>query len=115
MEMPGRIEMRAVMGRKRDLLHRPALAVRQVLRLQTFEELQHARQPLLVVDILNGRMIAGRIGRHVVLQWHGNIDQLSRHCACSVCCRGAQTWTLNSFAAVRPSMSAFWSSLSEAV
>src|SRR4051812_5628104 len=108
MEVPGRIEMRAVMGGERDLLHRPALAVRQILRLQPFEELQHARQSLLMVDVLDGRVIAGRIGRHVVLQWHGNVDQLSRHCACSA--SFGYAWTPNSLAAVRPRTSAFWSS-----
>src|ERR1700685_4192600 len=112
MEMPGRIEMRAVVSGERDLLHRPALAVRQVLRLQAFEELQHARQSLLMVDVLDGRMIAGRIGRHVVLQWHGNVDQLSRHCALLRFLL-LQAWTPNSLAAVRPRISAFSSSESD--
>src|SRR5690242_14412650 len=111
MKVPGRIEMRAVVGGERDLLHRPTLAIRQVLRLQPFEELQHPRQPLLVVDVLDGRMIAGRIGRHVILQWHGNVDQLSRHCALLRLLLWLQAWTPNSLAAVRPRMSAFWSSL----
>jgi hypothetical protein len=30
-------------------------------------------------------MIARRIGRNVILQWHGNVDQLSRHRAFSGC------------------------------
>jgi len=81
MKVPGRVEMRAVMGGERDLLDRPALTIAQILFLQSLEELQHARQSLLVVDVLDGRMVAGRIGRHVILQWHGNVDQLSRHCA----------------------------------
>src|ERR1700744_686591 len=115
MEMPGRIKMRAVMGGERDLLHRPALAVRQVFRLQPLEELQHARQALLVVDILDGRMIAGRIGRHVILQWHGNVDQRSRHCALLRLRVWTQAWTPTSLAAVRPRISAFWSSESPSV
>jgi hypothetical protein len=61
------------------LLHRPTLPVRQLFSLQSFEELQHARQALLVIDILDGRMIARRIGRHVVLQGDGDVDQLARH------------------------------------
>src|ERR1700754_3853775 len=101
--------MRAVMGGERDLLDGPALAVRQVLRLQSLEELQHARQPLLMIDVLDGWMVAGWVGRHVVLQWHGNVDQLSRHCACSV----SYAWTPYSLAAVRPRMSSFCSSLSD--
>src|SRR5882724_6193947 len=128
MEMPGRVEMRAVVGGELYLFHRPALTVGQIRSLQPVEELQHARQALLVVDILNGRMIARRVGRNVVLQWHGNVDQLSRHCAFSHVFfqflpserfsffqAGGQAWKLNSFAAVRPRMSAFSSSLSEAV
>src|SRR5579883_2650300 len=52
MEVPGRVEMGAVMGREVDLLDRPALAVGQILRLQPIEELQHPWQPLLMVDML---------------------------------------------------------------
>jgi hypothetical protein len=83
--MPGRVEMRAVMGGELHLFHRPALTVGQIFSLQPVKELQHARQALLVVDILNGRTIARRVGRNVVLQWHGNVDQFSRHCAVSRC------------------------------
>src|ERR1044072_1286990 len=71
--------MLAVVGGELYLLDRPALPVRQVFRLQPLEELQHARQALLVVDILDGRMPAWRIGRHVVLQGNGDIDQFARH------------------------------------
>ena len=77
--MPGRIQMRAVVSRELDLLHRPTLPVRQVLGLQPFEKLQHARQALLVIDILDGRVPSRRIGGNVVLQRHRNIDQPSRH------------------------------------
>src|ERR1700748_526825 len=77
--MPGRVQMCAVMSREIYLFDGPALAVWQILRLQSFKELQHARQALLVIDVLDGRMVAGWIGRHVVLQWNGDVDQLSRH------------------------------------
>ena len=77
--MPGRIQMRAVVGGELHLLHRPALPVRQILRLQPVKELQHTRQALLMIDILDGRVPAGRIGRHVVLQGNGDIDQFARH------------------------------------
>ena len=40
----------------------------------TFKELQHARQPLLMIDILNCRMSSRRIGRHVVLQGGSEIS-----------------------------------------
>jgi len=53
MKVPRRIEMRAVVSGERDLLNRPALPVREIFRLQPLEELQHARQALLVVDILD--------------------------------------------------------------
>src|SRR5882762_5664818 len=79
MKMPGRIEMGAVMGGELYLLDRPALSVRQIFGLQSVEELQHARQALLMIDVLDGGMPARRIGRHVVLQRYGNVDQLSRH------------------------------------
>src|ERR1700730_902389 len=77
--MPGRVEMRAVVGRELHLLHRPALPVRQILGLEPLEERQQLRQTLLVVEILNGRIGARRIGRRVVLQRYGNVDQFSRH------------------------------------
>src|SRR5260221_5172173 len=82
--MVGRIEMGAVMGRQLDRLHRPALAVRQIFSLEAFKETQHPRQALLVIVVLYDGMDAWRIGRHVVLQRHGNVDQFSRHGASSV-------------------------------
>ena len=78
-KMPWRIQMRSVVGRQLHLLHRPALPVRQVLGFQAFEELQHARQALLVIDVLDRRMAPRRIGRYVILQRHGDIDQSSGH------------------------------------
>src|ERR1700722_454703 len=114
MKVPGRVEMGTVMGGELDLFDGPALSVRQIFRLQSIEELQHARQSLLVIDVLDGRMVARRIGRNVVLQWHGNVDQLSRHRAFSFGL-SVQATTFNSFAAVWPRMSAFSLSLSEAV
>src|SRR5258705_9194851 len=83
MKVPRRIEMGAVVGGEIYLLDRPALSVRKILGLQPLEELQHARQTLLVIDVLDRGMPARRIGRHIILQWHGNVDQLSRHGASS--------------------------------
>src|SRR4051812_29130589 len=77
--MPGRVQMGAIVGGELHLLDRPALPIRQVLWLQSLEKLQHARQPLLVIDVLDGGMPARRIGRDIVLQGHGNIDQSSGH------------------------------------
>ena len=75
----GRVEMGAVMGRELHRLHRPALTVGQIARLKPRKEAEHARQALLVIVILDARIDAGRIGRHVVLQRHRDIDQFSRH------------------------------------
>src|SRR5213592_3415192 len=104
MEVPGRVEMRAVVGGERYLLDRPALPIRQVFRLQPVEELQHARQALLVIDVLDGRVAARRIGRHVVLQGNGDVDQLARHggsslCVLVACCR--QTLRPETYASCR--------------
>src|ERR1700724_3006816 len=71
--------MGAVMGRQLHCLHRPALSVRKILGLQALEELQHAGQALLVIDVLDGGMSSGRVGRYVVLQGDGNMDQSSGH------------------------------------
>ena len=67
--------MRARVGDQRHRLRRPALAVRQILGFQPLEELQHARQSLLVIDVLDRGMSAGRIGRHIILQRHGDVDE----------------------------------------
>ncbi len=77
--MIGRIEMRAVVGRELHELDRPALAIRQVFLLQPVEELQHPRQALLVIDIIDGGMIARRIGGDVVLQGNGDVDEATGH------------------------------------
>jgi hypothetical protein len=53
-------------SRELDLFNRPTLTVRQVGGLETIEELQHARQALLVIDALDGRLPAWRIGGYVV-------------------------------------------------
>lgn len=71
--------MRAVVGGQRNLFDGPALAIRQILRLEPVEKLQHARQALLMIDILDCRVIARRIGRHVVSERHGDIDELPWH------------------------------------
>src|SRR5216684_8898922 len=98
--MVGRVEMGAVMGRQLDRLHRPALAVRQIFSLEACKETQHPRQALLVIAVLNDGMDARRIGRHVVLQRHGNVDQLSRHGASSVIFVSAVVEPLHPFDAV---------------
>ncbi len=71
--------MGTIVGGELHLLDCPALPVRQILGLQSLEELQHARQALLVIDVLDRGMSSRRIGRYVVLQRHGNIDQSSGH------------------------------------
>src|SRR5260370_6264764 len=78
MKMVGRVEMRAVGGRERDVLDRPAFAVGQLLDAQPGEELHHFGRRLAVVAVLDLRAEAGRIGGDVVLQRHRDVDQI-RH------------------------------------
>ena len=67
-EVPGRIEVRAVVGGDIDALHGPALAVRQLGRRQAGEERAHLRRALLVVDVGDLGLVAGRVRRDVALQ-----------------------------------------------
>ncbi len=79
MKMVRGIEMCAVVGREVDLFNGPALSVRKIFFLQAFEELQDRRQSLLMIDVLDGGMIAWGISWHIVLQGNGNIDQPAGH------------------------------------
>src|SRR6476646_8622268 len=49
MEVPGRVQMGAVVSRQLHLLDGPALPVWKIFGLQSLEELQHARQALLMI------------------------------------------------------------------
>ncbi len=79
MVVPWRIEMRPVVGRKGDPLDRPPLPVRQVLLLEAREKWQDLRQALLMIDVLDLRPEARRVGRDVVLQRGGDVDEAAGH------------------------------------
>src|SRR5208282_2451944 len=79
MAVPGRVEMRAVVGRQLHAFDRPPLPVRQILLLETRKERQDLRQTLLVIDVLDLRAEPGRVGRDVVLQRSRNVDQFAAH------------------------------------
>jgi hypothetical protein len=59
------------------------MATARVFNLEAFKEAPHLRQDPLVIVVPNGRTDHRRIGRHIVLQRHGNIDQPSRDNASS--------------------------------
>jgi hypothetical protein len=65
-EMPGRIEVRGVVGRKPDPFDRPAFAIRQVLLAQPGEEFCHLGRGLAVGEIFDLRAVARRIGGDVI-------------------------------------------------
>jgi hypothetical protein len=71
--------MGAVVGGELHHLDRPALSIRKLFGLEPVEELQHSRQALLMIDVLDRGMVARRIGRHIVLQRNGDVDQSSGH------------------------------------
>jgi hypothetical protein len=60
--MPGRIEVRAVVGGESDPLHRRAFAVRKLLRLEAGEHHGEILGALLVVHVFDLRQHAWRIG-----------------------------------------------------
>src|SRR3954451_17412338 len=57
-EVPGRVEVRAVVGGQAYPLESPALAVREVLLAQAGEERGQVRGRLLVVEVLDLRLVA---------------------------------------------------------
>src|SRR5712692_2440857 len=79
MEMIGRVEMGAVVGREIDVLDRPALAVRQVFLLEAGEEAGDLAGRILVLVILDLRPERRGIGDHVVLEIDGEIYEATLH------------------------------------
>jgi hypothetical protein len=71
--------MGAAVRRQLDPFDRPAFAVGQFLDLESREELADLLGSLLVIEILDARAVARRIGHHVVLQRDGNVDHRARH------------------------------------
>jgi hypothetical protein len=75
------------------------MATAPVFSLEAFMEAQHLRQDPRVIVVPNGRTEPRRIGRHVVLQRHGNIDQPLRDSASS----GVFSWSELSRRCILPS------------
>ena len=91
-EMIRRVEMGAAVRRQLDPFDRPAFAVGQFLDLQPREELADLLGGLLVIEILDARAVARRIGHHVVLQRDGNVDHRARHDLHLDSRRALKTW-----------------------
>jgi len=54
----------------------PSLTVRQIFSLRPSKKPSIRGKALLVIAVLNDGMDCPADGRHVILQWHGNVDQL---------------------------------------
>jgi hypothetical protein len=78
-EVPGRVEMGAVVGRERDPLDCPALAVRQVLASKSGKVVLKRRHRVAMGMILDLRSEPRRISRNVVFQRDGEIDDARAH------------------------------------
>src|SRR3989441_6914689 len=83
-EVIRRVEVRAVVGHEADPLDRPALGVGQLRFLQPREEGRDVLRGVAVAEVLDLRAVARRIGDHVVLDGHRQIDDRSGH-AGSLC------------------------------
>ena len=84
-EVERRIQMRAIVGGQRDLLHGPAFAVGQVFLLQAGKERLDLADRVLVGEVLDLGLEGGRIGDDIVLQVDGQIDEAARHGGIPVC------------------------------
>jgi hypothetical protein len=78
MEMIGRIEVRAVVGRDRDLLHRGTGAVGKLVAPHAEHSHEIVRAGL-VIEIGDGGQHIGRVGRDPGFQRDRNIDDATRH------------------------------------
>src|SRR5437588_1058453 len=83
-EVIGRVEVRAVVGHEADPLDRPTLGVGQLRFLQPREEGRDVLRGVAVAEVLDLRAVARRIGHHVVLDGHRQIDDRPGH-AGSLC------------------------------
>lgn len=77
--MIGRVHMRAIVSRERDVFDRPALASRQVLFLQSREQLDHELGVFFARDIADRRPHERRIDYRLVVERLGDIDEFRRH------------------------------------
>src|SRR5262245_38695941 len=73
-EVVGRIKVRAIVGGDIDALDRPAFAVGKIAGRKTGKEGADRRRALLVIDVGDLGLVAGRIGGDVALQRYGNVD-----------------------------------------
>ena len=87
--MPGSVEMGRVMGGEPDPFDRPSFAVGQVLLAQAGKELDDICRGLPVSEIVDLGPIAWGIGRDVILQRNGDVDQFACHMSSprGSCCR----------------------------
>ena len=79
MEVVRRVQVRAVVGRQLHHLHRPALAVGQVLLLQAGEERLDLREGVLVREVLDLRREGRRVAQHVVFEVDRQVDESAGH------------------------------------
>ena len=77
-EMPGRVQVRAVMGGDADLLDGGVFAVRQRVHADA-EIFGHGGRGVVVVQIVDLRQHVRRIARNAGLQRDGNIDDTTAH------------------------------------
>src|SRR2546428_2372518 len=87
-EVVRRVEVGAVVGHEADPLDGPALGVRQLVFPQPREECGDVLRSVAVAEGLDLRAVAGRIGDHIVLDRHRQVDDGSGH-AGSLCDSGA--------------------------
>src|SRR5262245_20984209 len=78
-EVPGRVEVRAIVGGDVDSFHRPTLAVRQVGWAETWKEAANLRCTLPMIEVGNLRLGTRRVGGDIALQGHRNVDDASGH------------------------------------
>ena len=76
------------MGRQSNPLEAPALAVGQVLFFEAREKFEDVGRSRLMVEILDLWTVTRRVGGHIVLERHRNVDYFARHAFTSPSCRG---------------------------
>ena len=78
-EVVGRIEVGAVVGRELNLLDRPAFAVGQVFLLQAGKEGLDLADGVFVGEVLDLGREGGRVGDDVVFEVDREVDELAGH------------------------------------
>ena len=77
--MPRRVEMRRAMCRQPHPFEAPAFAVGQVFFLQPGKEFEDVGGGRLMIEILDRRPVARRVGGHRVFQRNRDVDDFARH------------------------------------